>query len=200
MIEIEGLTKAFGATTAVNDVSLTVERGRVAALVGTSGSGKTTLLRMINRLVEPTSGRVLIDGTDTAACLERYSPGLEIAAVRSTATNLKVTWPEDLEIAAALQHVRRGNRNCARARDSAKVNRFRSRLGGALRGARRAAPRSRDRASRWPGRGPPACGPCTGWRRESCTATSSLRRTCPRASAPRPCTSRRSWVSGLSPG
>ncbi|ARC38520.1 ABC transporter ATP-binding protein [Paracoccus yeei] len=65
MIEIEGLTKAFGATTAVDDVSLTVERGRVAALVGTSGSGKTTLLRMINRLVEPTAGRVLVDGADT---------------------------------------------------------------------------------------------------------------------------------------
>lgn len=66
MIEIEHLTKRYGPLAAVADVSLTVERGRIAALVGTSGSGKTTLLRMINRLVEPTSGRVLIDGTDTA--------------------------------------------------------------------------------------------------------------------------------------
>lgn len=67
MIEIEHLTKRYGPLAAVEDVSLTVERGRIAALVGTSGSGKTTLLRMINRLVEPTSGRVRIDGTDTAA-------------------------------------------------------------------------------------------------------------------------------------
>ncbi|SDL52156.1 ABC transporter ATP-binding protein [Paracoccus chinensis] len=67
MIEIEHLTKRYGALAAVDDVSLTVERGQIAALVGTSGSGKTTLLRMINRLVEPTSGRVRIDGTDTAA-------------------------------------------------------------------------------------------------------------------------------------
>lgn len=66
MIGIEHLTKRYGPVAAVDDVSLTVERGEIAALVGTSGSGKTTLLRMINRLVEPTAGRVLIDGTDTA--------------------------------------------------------------------------------------------------------------------------------------
>lgn len=67
MIGIEHLTKLYGPVAAVDNVSLTVERGQIAALVGTSGSGKTTLLRMINRLVEPSSGRVLIDGTDTAA-------------------------------------------------------------------------------------------------------------------------------------
>lgn len=66
MIQIDQLTKTYGANTVVDHVSLTVETGQIAALVGTSGSGKTTLLRMINRLVEPTSGRVLIDGTDTA--------------------------------------------------------------------------------------------------------------------------------------
>ncbi|WP_134724221.1 ABC transporter ATP-binding protein [Paracoccus luteus] len=66
MIRIEHLTKRYGTRAVVEDVSLTVERGQIAALVGTSGSGKTTLLRMINRLVQPTAGRVLIDGTDTA--------------------------------------------------------------------------------------------------------------------------------------
>jgi len=65
MIEIRNLTKLYDGTAAVDDVSLTVETGQIAALVGTSGSGKTTLLRMINRLVEPTSGQVLIDGEDT---------------------------------------------------------------------------------------------------------------------------------------
>ena len=67
MIEIRNLTKIYDGMAAVDDVSLTVERGQIAALVGTSGSGKTTLLRMINRLVEPTSGQVLIDGQDTHA-------------------------------------------------------------------------------------------------------------------------------------
>ena len=66
MIRIDGVTKTYGRTTVVDRVSLTVEQGRIAALVGTSGSGKTTLLRMINRLVDPTSGRIWIGGTDAA--------------------------------------------------------------------------------------------------------------------------------------
>jgi len=65
MIAVENLTKCYGDATVVDHVSLTVERNSITAIVGTSGSGKSTLLRMINRLVEPTSGRVLLDGRDT---------------------------------------------------------------------------------------------------------------------------------------
>jgi osmoprotectant transport system ATP-binding protein len=67
MIKIESLNKQYGPVTVVNDVTLTIERGTITVVVGTSGSGKSTLLRMINRLVEPSGGRVLIDGRDTAA-------------------------------------------------------------------------------------------------------------------------------------
>lgn len=67
MIEIEAVGRVFGDTVAVDDVSLTVEAGEVAAIVGTSGSGKTTLLRMINRLVEPSRGRIRVNGADAAA-------------------------------------------------------------------------------------------------------------------------------------
>lgn len=67
MIVIESLTKRYGATTAVDAVSMAVERNSITVIVGTSGSGKSTLLRMINRLIEPTSGRVLIEDRDTAS-------------------------------------------------------------------------------------------------------------------------------------
>ncbi len=70
MIELEGLTKRYDARTVVDDVSLTIPSGSVAVMVGTSGSGKSTVLRMINRLVTPSSGRVLIDGEDTTGVPE----------------------------------------------------------------------------------------------------------------------------------
>ncbi|WP_207100464.1 ABC transporter ATP-binding protein [Paracoccus shandongensis] len=66
MIEIRNLSRLYGGLAVVDDVSLTVDKGQLLVLVGTSGSGKTTLLRMINRLVEPSAGRVLIEGVDTA--------------------------------------------------------------------------------------------------------------------------------------
>ena len=66
MIRIEQLTKQYDATTVVDHVSMEIDRGSITVIVGTSGSGKSTLLRMINRLVEPTSGHVYIEGRDTA--------------------------------------------------------------------------------------------------------------------------------------
>ncbi len=66
MIELAALTKRYEGRAAVDAVSLTVERGEVLALLGGSGSGKTTTLKMINRLIEPTSGSVKVDGRDTS--------------------------------------------------------------------------------------------------------------------------------------
>jgi osmoprotectant transport system ATP-binding protein len=66
MIELQGLTKRYDGQTAVDRLSLTVADGETCVLIGPSGCGKTTTLRMINRLLEPASGRILIDGVDTA--------------------------------------------------------------------------------------------------------------------------------------
>ncbi|WP_182050022.1 ABC transporter ATP-binding protein [Changpingibacter yushuensis] len=68
MIEFEAVSKTYpGGSVAVEEFSLTVPSHRTVALVGSSGSGKTTLLRMVNRMVEPTRGRVLIDGQNVQA-------------------------------------------------------------------------------------------------------------------------------------
>jgi osmoprotectant transport system ATP-binding protein len=65
VITLDAVTKRYGAdSVAVNELSLTVPDGEVCVLVGPSGCGKTTTLRMINRLIEPTGGRILIDDTD----------------------------------------------------------------------------------------------------------------------------------------
>jgi osmoprotectant transport system ATP-binding protein len=63
MIALEKVSKSYGdGTSAVVDLSLEIEDGELTVLVGPSGCGKTTTLRMINRLIEPTSGRILIGG------------------------------------------------------------------------------------------------------------------------------------------
>ncbi|KII00137.1 glycine/betaine ABC transporter ATPase [Streptomonospora alba] len=65
MITFEGVSKQYpDGTVAVDNLDLTVPTGHTTVLVGSSGSGKTTALRMINRMVEPTAGRVAIDGSD----------------------------------------------------------------------------------------------------------------------------------------
>jgi osmoprotectant transport system ATP-binding protein len=62
MITLERISKHYNNKVAVNDISFHLNEGETLVLLGTSGSGKTTTLRMINRLVEPTSGEILIDG------------------------------------------------------------------------------------------------------------------------------------------
>jgi len=64
VIELEGVGRRWGDVVAVEDLSLRVAAGELLALVGGSGSGKTTTLKMVNRLVEPTSGVVRVAGRD----------------------------------------------------------------------------------------------------------------------------------------
>jgi len=66
-LAFEGVTKRYDSTQALAGIDLTVEPGSFVALVGASGSGKSTLLKTINRLVEPTEGRVLLDDEDVVA-------------------------------------------------------------------------------------------------------------------------------------
>jgi ABC-2 type transport system ATP-binding protein len=61
-VVIENLSKRFGETVAVKDLSLTVDRGEIFGLVGPDGAGKTTVMRMLAGILEPSGGRILVDG------------------------------------------------------------------------------------------------------------------------------------------
>ena len=65
MIRLERVSKHYGEVTAVREVDLEVEAGKLVVLIGPSGCGKTTTLKMINRLIEPSEGTIFVNGEDT---------------------------------------------------------------------------------------------------------------------------------------
>lgn len=76
MVVIESLRKSYGNAEILTGIDLTVRRGEATVIVGASGSGKSTCLRCINRLEEPTSGRILVDG------IKVTSPAVNLNLVR----------------------------------------------------------------------------------------------------------------------
>ena len=108
MIAFDSVSVAFGPRTALADVSFRVAQGALCVLVGPSGSGKSTLLRLVNRLIDPTSGRVLVRGRDVStlpAAPLRRSIGYVIQSIglfphRTVADNIATVprllgWPRD---------------------------------------------------------------------------------------------------------
>src|SRR6202451_3249653 len=67
MLVVEGLTCRFGTKAAVDNASFSVAPGGFVGVIGRSGAGKSTMLRMINRLAQPSEGRILFDGLDVTA-------------------------------------------------------------------------------------------------------------------------------------
>jgi osmoprotectant transport system ATP-binding protein len=65
MIRLEDLTKKFGSVIAADEISMEIPTGEICILLGPSGCGKTTTLKMVNRLIEKTSGKIIVDGCDT---------------------------------------------------------------------------------------------------------------------------------------
>jgi ABC-2 type transport system ATP-binding protein len=76
MIAVHDLVKKYGAFTAVNGVSLQVDRGEIHGFLGPNGAGKTTTIRMIAGLLKPTSGRILVNGYDLQTSPERAKASL----------------------------------------------------------------------------------------------------------------------------
>lgn len=74
ILECKNLTKTFGTKKALNNVNLSIERGKIIGLLGPNGSGKTTLIKLCNELLTPTSGEILIGGN---------KPGIETKKIVS---------------------------------------------------------------------------------------------------------------------
>ncbi len=100
MIEVTGLTKRYGARTAVDDVSFSIEKGEIVGFLGPNGAGKTTTLRMLTGFLPPTAGRARVAGFDVES---------DSMAVRSRIGYLPETVPiyRDLSVSAYLDFVGR---------------------------------------------------------------------------------------------
>jgi ABC-type Fe3+/spermidine/putrescine transport system ATPase subunit len=120
LLRLEGLAKTFGSVTAVAPIDLDVAAGDFCAILGPSGCGKSTLLRMIAGFVEPTAGRIRIDGVDvtrlgpdkrpTNMVFQSYGlfPHLDVARNVAFGLTLRRLPPDEVEarVAAALRLVR----------------------------------------------------------------------------------------------
>ncbi len=104
-LTLDGVSAGYGGTEVVRDVSLTVPRGRVVALLGANGAGKTTVLRACSGLLAPSAGRVVLDGVDvTTASTSRLShlglchvpEGRAIFPTLTVAENLRLMAPPGL--------------------------------------------------------------------------------------------------------
>ena len=119
MLNVQNVTRLFGAKAAVDNASFVVDRGAFVGIIGRSGAGKSTLLRMINRLTDASSGQIVVDGTNVltlqgaakrawqgqcAMIFQQFNlvPRMDVASNvlhgllnrRSTLTTLFNIWPE----------------------------------------------------------------------------------------------------------
>ncbi|MDP2268611.1 MAG: ABC transporter ATP-binding protein [Deltaproteobacteria bacterium] len=104
MIEIKGLTKSYGKTKALDNLSLTVEKASVFGLLGPNGAGKTTAIKMLTTLVRPDSGACFIEGINVVA--EPFAIRSRIGVVpQENNLDRELTAYENLKVYAMLHHV-----------------------------------------------------------------------------------------------
>jgi daunorubicin resistance ABC transporter ATP-binding subunit len=106
MIEVEALTKRFGATVALDEVTLSVGAGRVLALLGPNGAGKTTLVRVLTTLLQPDSGQARVAGLDVRKDARAIRSVIGLAGQYATVDEL-LTGRENLELVGLLYHLDR---------------------------------------------------------------------------------------------
>jgi len=104
MIEVEEVGKSFGGTRALDEISLTVDRGTVLALLGPNGAGKTTLIRILTTLLRPDRGRARVAGMDVEADAKAIRSIIGLAGQYATVDEL-LTGRENLELIGLLSHL-----------------------------------------------------------------------------------------------
>jgi ABC-2 type transport system ATP-binding protein len=100
-IEVEHVSKRFGTTLALDDVSLDVESGGVLALLGPNGAGKTTLVRMLTTLLQPDSGRASVAGFDIGKDAKMIRTMIGLAGQFATVDEQR-TGRENLELGCSI--------------------------------------------------------------------------------------------------
>ncbi len=108
-IEVEQITKKFGAFTAVDHVSFAVEHGEIFGLLGPNGAGKSTLIRMLTTLLEPTAGRARISGFDVAKSPNEVRGSIGVVPQAMT-SDTELSCEENLLIFAKLYGIPRERR------------------------------------------------------------------------------------------
>ena len=106
MIRVENLTKKFGDFVAVNDVSFEVQQGETFAFLGPNGAGKTTTIKMLTTLMQPTSGKLEIDGLDLARESNEVRKRFGIV-FQDPSLDSEMTALENMELHAVFYHVPR---------------------------------------------------------------------------------------------
>jgi ABC-2 type transport system ATP-binding protein len=103
-VEVEGVTKRFGSTLALDDVSFSVQPGEVLALLGPNGAGKTTVIRVLTTLLRPDSGHARVAGLDVQKDARTIRSMIGLAGQYATVDEL-LTGRENLELIGLLYHL-----------------------------------------------------------------------------------------------
>jgi ABC-2 type transport system ATP-binding protein len=110
MIEIENLVKRYGDRTAVDDLTLCIDRGETFGLLGPNGAGKTTTIRMLTMLTRPTGGTLAINGWRLSEDERRIKAFIGVVPQHLN-LDIELTARENLELHARLHHIATGERN-----------------------------------------------------------------------------------------
>jgi len=104
MIRVQNVVKQFGDLTAVNDISFEVQKGEIFAFLGPNGAGKTTTIRMLTTLLQPTSGRLQLNGLNPAEQKEEARKHFGIVFQDPSLDQDLTAW-ENMELHGALYHI-----------------------------------------------------------------------------------------------